>query len=179
MKGTKRIALMALTAWAAVGCARGASPSAAPEFSHRAAADWINSAPLTLAGLRGKVVLVEFWAFECVNCLNSTAWVESVARDKAAAGLVVVGVHTPELREERSPGNVRQAVARLGIRYPVMLDGDYSYWGALHNQYWPAFYLIGRDGLLYGSAIGEMHAGEHAAKTVEAAIDQLLQAKPP
>ena len=122
---------------------------------------------------------MEFWVFECVNCLNSTAWVESVARDKAAAGLVVVGVHTPELREERSPGNVRQAVARLGIRYPVMLDGDYSYWGALHNQYWPAFYLIGRDGLLYGSAIGEMHAGEHAAKTMEAAIDQLLQAKTP
>jgi len=80
---------------------------------------------------------VEFWAFECVNCLNSTAWVESVARDKAAAGSWWWGPY-PELREERSPANVRQAVARLGIRYPVMLDGDYSYWGALHNQYWPA-----------------------------------------
>src|ERR1700686_2387277 len=111
MKGTKRIALMALTAWASVGCARGASPSAAPEFSHREAADWINSAPLTLAGLRGKVVLVEFWAFECVNCLNSTAWVESVARDKSAAGLVVGADHTPHQREERSPDDVRQAEA--------------------------------------------------------------------
>jgi hypothetical protein len=60
-----------------------------------------------------------------------------------------------------------------------MLDGDYSYWGALHNQYWPAFYLIGRDGLLYGSAIGEMHAGEPGAKRMEVAIDQLLQAKTP
>ncbi|TLY75561.1 MAG: redoxin domain-containing protein [Gammaproteobacteria bacterium] len=179
MKGMKRIALLALTACATVGCARGASPGAAPEFSHRAAADWVNSAPLTLAGLRGKVVLVEFWAFECVNCLNSRAWLESVARAKAPAGLVVVGVHTPELPEERSSENVRQAVARLGIRYPVMLDGDYSYWGALHNQYWPAFYLIGRDGRLYGSAIGEMHAGEPPARRVEAAIDQLLQAGAP
>src|SRR6202048_432300 len=112
MKATRRIALMALTACAAVGCARGASPGAAPEFSHRAAADWINSAPLTLAGLRGKVVLVEFWAFECVNCLNSTAWVESVARDKADAGLVVVAVHTPELPAERDPAAVRSAVER-------------------------------------------------------------------
>src|SRR2546430_13318423 len=109
----------------------------------------------------------------------SGAWLDWVGRPRAPAGLVVVGVHTPELPEERSSENVRQAVARLGIRYPVMLDGDYSYWGALHNQYWPAFYLIGRDGLLYGSAIGEMHAGEHAAKTMEAAIDQLLQAKTP
>jgi hypothetical protein len=102
-----------------------------------------------------------------------------VARDKASAGLVVVGVHTPEVRDERSPENVRRAVARLGIRYPVMMDGDYSYWQALHNEYWPAFYLIGRDGLLYGSAIGELHAGEASARRVEAAIDQLLKAREP
>jgi hypothetical protein len=114
-----------------------------------------------------------------VNCLNSRAWVEAVARAKASAGLVVVGVHTPELRDERSPENVRRAVARLGIRYPVMMDGDYSYWQALHNEYWPAFYLIGRDGLLYGSAIGELHVGEASARRVEAAIDQLLKAREP
>ncbi|HEY0768621.1 MAG TPA: redoxin family protein [Steroidobacteraceae bacterium] len=175
----KRIALVALSACAALACAAGANPSTAPEFTHRGPAEWINSAPLTLAGLRGKVVLVEFWAFECVNCLNSRAWLESVARDKAAAGLVVVGVHTPELRDERSPERVRQAVARLDIRHPVMMDGDYSYWDALHNQYWPAFYLIGRDGLLYGSAIGEMHTGEESARRMEAAIEHLLRAKAP
>ena len=168
--------LVAASGMLAVACARGSPPSAAPEFTHPRAADWVNSAPLTLAGLRGKVVLVEFWAFECVNCLNSRAWVEAIARDRAGAGLVVVGVHTPELRDERSPENVRAAVARLGIRYPVMLDADYSYWEALHNQYWPAFYLIGRDGLLHASAIGELHAGEGSARKVEAAIDQLLKA---
>jgi len=171
----KLIGLAGLLACAGAADTRGAAPVPAPEFTHRAAGDWINSAPLTLASLRGKVVLVEFWAFECVNCLNSAAWVESVARSKADAGLVVVGVHTPELPGEKSPDNVRRAVTRLGIRYPVMIDGDYSYWEALHNRYWPAFYLIGRDGLLYGSAIGELHTGEDAANRVEAVIDRLLR----
>ena len=179
MRRIKPLALVMASGLLAVACARGGLPAAAPEFTHPRAADWINSAPLTLAGLRGKVVLVEFWAFECVNCLNSRAWVEAVARDKTAAGLVVVGVHTPELRDERSPENVRRAVARLGIRYPVMMDGDYSYWQALHNEYWPAFYLIGRDGLLYGSTVGELHVGEPSARRVEAAIDQLLKAREP
>ena len=178
MQALKLIGLLSLIACAAAADTRGGAPLLAPEFTHRAAADWINSAPLTLTGLRGKVVLVEFWAFECVNCLNSSSWVESVARSRADTGLVVVGVHTPELPAEKSPENVRRAVARLGIRYPVMIDGDYSYWEALHNHYWPAFYLIGRDGLLYGSAVGELHSGESAAKGVEAVIDQLLRAAP-
>jgi hypothetical protein len=102
--------------------------------------------------------------------------VESIARTKAAAGLVVVAVHTPELRDERSPANVRAAVATLGIHYPVMIDGDYSYWNALGNQYWPAFYLIGRDGLVHGHAVGELHVGDGTAKPVEALIEQLLAA---
>jgi thiol-disulfide isomerase/thioredoxin len=173
------MALLALAACTAVACARDGGPVVPPEFTHRAAAEWINSAPLTLAALRGKVVLVEFWAFECVNCLNSSAWVESIATQKAATGLVVVAVHTPELPDERAPDNVRHAVARLGIHYPVMMDGDYSYWDALRNQYWPAFYLIGRDGLMYGSAIGEMHVGAEPARRVEAVIDRLLKAPAP
>jgi thiol-disulfide isomerase/thioredoxin len=179
MKDFRRRALLALAACAAVACGHGAIPGAAPEFTHTASAEWINSGPLTLAALRGKVVLVEFWAFECVNCLNSRAWVESVARSRAAAGLVVVGVHTPELPAERQAANVRRAVAQLGIRHPVMLDDDYSYWNALGNQYWPAFYFIGRDGLLHGSAIGELHSGTEPAKKVEALLDELLKAPAP
>jgi thiol-disulfide isomerase/thioredoxin len=151
-------------------------PFPAPEFTHRQQQDWLNSAPLSLAQLRGKVVLVEFWAFECVNCLNSRAWVEKIAQDKAAAGLVVVAVHTPELRDERSRDNVRAAVAQLGIHYPVMIDGDYSYWNALGNQYWPAFYLVGRDGLIHGRAYGELHVGDGSARSVEALIERLLAA---
>jgi thiol-disulfide isomerase/thioredoxin len=172
MKGLGQIALLPLLALAALTTA---APRVPPEFTHHHAADWINSDPLTLASLKGKVVLVEFWAFECVNCMNSRAWVESLEHDKAAAGLVVVGVHTPELPEERNPDAVRNAVERLGIHDPVMIDGDYSYWNSLNNHYWPAFYLIGRDGLLYGSAVGEMHVGEARARQLESAIDQLLK----
>ena len=86
----------------------------------------------------------------------------------------MIAVHTPELPQERSAGNVRDAVRRLDIRYPVMLDGDYSYWNAMHNQYWPAFYVIGRDGLIHGHAIGEMHVGEDRARRLESLIDQQL-----
>jgi thiol-disulfide isomerase/thioredoxin len=177
-----RLSWRALPAAALIACAMACSgaaeqqPFPAPEFTHRQPGEWLNSAPLTLAQLRGKVVLVEFWAFECVNCLNSRAWVEKIAHDKAAAGLVVVAVHTPELRDERSAENVRAAVTRLRIDYPVMIDGDYSYWNALGNQYWPAFYLVGRDGLIHGRAIGELHVGDGTAHPIEALIERLLAA---
>jgi thiol-disulfide isomerase/thioredoxin len=172
MKGIRLIALLVLACGSAVANA----PSTAPEFTHSRAEDWINSPPLTLAGLKGKVVVVEFWAFECVNCVNSRAWVESLERDKGPEGLVVVGVHTPELDEERSAGAVRKAVVRLGIRHPVMIDTDSTYWKALHAQYWPTFCLIGRNGVLYACVPGEMHVGDERADKVASAIDMLLRA---
>lgn len=171
MQGISRIALIALTA---VSVAT-AAPSVPPEFTHSRPDDWINSPPLTLAALKGKVVLVEFWAFECVNCLNSRKWVESLERDRGPGGLTVVAVHTPELSEERAPSAVRRAVERLGIHDPVMLDQDSSYWRALHAQYWPTFCLIGRDGLLYACVPGEMHSGDERATRVEQALDLLLK----
>jgi thiol-disulfide isomerase/thioredoxin len=178
MKRLQRLLLM-LACCVVLADVSAAAPAPPPEFTHARASDWLNSDPLTLAALKGKVVLVEFWAFDCVNCLNSRAWVESVLRDKAPAGLVIVSVHTPELDEEKSPNNVRKAVERLKIHNPVMIDGDASYWRALHAQYWPTFYLIGRDGLLYGSVPGEMHVGDERAKKVEVALDQLLAARAP
>jgi thiol-disulfide isomerase/thioredoxin len=171
-----RTAALALTYAVLLGGALAASPALAPQFTHTRTEDWINSSPLTLAQLRGRVVLIEFWAFDCSNCLHSAAWVESLVKRDAAAGLTVIGVHTPELPEERQAANVRDAVKRLGITYPVMLDGDYSYWHALNNQYWPAFYLIGRDGRVRAQAIGEMHAGESNASQLESAISQVLAA---
>jgi hypothetical protein len=90
-----------------------------------------------------------------------------------------VSVHTPELDEEKSPNNVRKAVERLKIHNPVMIDGDASYWRALHAQYWPTFCLIGRDGLLYASVPGEMHVGDERAKKVEDALNLLLAARAP
>lgn len=177
MKYVQTLTLLALSGCALLASARSTDPTPAPEFTHTRASDWLNSEPLTLTGLRGKVVMVEFWAFDCANCLNSRAWIESMVHDKSAAGLVVVSVHTPELDEEKDPYKVRQAVERLGIRNPVMIDRDYSYWHALKNQYWPTFYFIGRDGRLYGSVPGEMHVGDERAKRVEGIVDQLLAAR--
>lgn len=171
MKGTWPITLIALT----LAAGATAAPSVPPEFTHARADDWINSPPLTLAALKGKVVLVDFWAFECVNCLNSRAWLDSLESSRAKDGLVVVAVHTPELPAERAPAAVRKAVERLHIRNPVMLDQDSSYWKALHAQYWPTFCLIGRDGLLYACVPGEMHTGDERASKVEQALDLLLK----
>jgi thiol-disulfide isomerase/thioredoxin len=171
MKACKVITALMLVA-ATVGSA---APSVPTEFTHSGPHDWINSAPLTLAALRGKVVLVEFWANECVNCLNSRAWVQSLERSRGPGGLVVVGVHTPELTAERIPDAVRKAGVRLGID-PVMTDEDSSYWSALHVQYWPTFCLIGRDGLLYACVPGEMHTGDQRATKVEQALDLLFKA---
>lgn len=158
--------------WLLLSVAASAGP--APEFTHGSAAEWLNSVPLSLGQLRGKVVLVEFWAFDCINCLRSIPWVEGLESRLSGRGLVVVGVHTPELAEERPAANVGAAVRRLGIRHPVMLDANSSYWRALGNQYWPAFYLIGRDGSLVAQEIGEMHAGDPAARRLEAAIKAQL-----
>jgi thiol-disulfide isomerase/thioredoxin len=172
MKGI-RVTLLLLAVCGTLGAE---APSAPPAFTHSRAEDWVNSPPLQLAELRGKVVMVEFWAFECDNCLNSRAWIESLAHQKGPEGLVVVGVHSPELDAERSRDAVRKAVARLDIRYPVMIDTDHSYWKALHAQYWPTFCLIGRDGLLYACVPGEMHQGDPRADQVAAVLDQLLKA---
>jgi thiol-disulfide isomerase/thioredoxin len=175
MKEMKLVMLLMLVAASAAASA----PGVPPEFTHTSASDWINSPPLTLAGLKGKVVVVEFWAFECDNCVKSRAWVKSLEHSRSADGLVVVGVHTPELPQERSAAAVRSAVERLGIQYPVMLDQDSSYWKALHVQYWPTFCLIGRDGLLYACVPGEMDVGDERAGKVADAVDMLVKAPAP
>jgi thiol-disulfide isomerase/thioredoxin len=146
----------------------------APEFTHIGSADWINSKPLRLRNLKGKPVLIEFWAYECVNCLRSIPWVKDVQERYADKGLIVVSVHTPELPQERSAANVRAAVEKFGITHPVMLDTDYSYWNAMQNRYWPAFYLIGPDGRIAADAIGEMHIDQKRAKEFELEIDAVL-----
>ena len=168
--------ILPLASIATLGSLATAAPSVPPEFTHRSASDWVNSKPLTLASLKGKVVLLEFWAFKCVNCLNSIAWVRNLEHSKAGTGLVVIAVHRPELPEERDPYAVRHAVTRLGIDGPVMIDSDSTYWNALHIQYWPTFCLIGRDGELYVCAPGETDVGDAHAAALERAVDSLLSA---
>jgi thiol-disulfide isomerase/thioredoxin len=148
----------------------------APEFTHSSQAEWLNSKPLRLGQLRGKVVLVEFWAFECVNCRRTQPWLHAIQQRYADKEFVIVSVHTPELPEERSIANVRKAVAEQRITNPVMVDDDYSYWNAMKNQYWPAFYVIDKRGRIAARAIGEMHVGQARAAELERAIEEQLAA---
>jgi len=116
---------------------------------------WINSDPLTIASLRGKVVLVEFWTFGCINCQHVTPYVKAWYDRYASAGLVVVGIHTPELSFERDLGNVRDAVSKADIRYPVAFDPAYATWNAYRNSYWPAFFFVDRSGRIRHTHVGE------------------------
>ena len=145
----------------------------APELPRLDATHWLNSPPLTLAALRGRPVLIEFWTFGCSNCRNTLPWLERVHARYASRGLTIIAVHTPEFDQEREPDAVARAVARLGIRYPVLIDNGYAYWRALGNQYWPAFYLIDAEGRIVDTRIGELHAGERRADAFEAGIARL------
>jgi thiol-disulfide isomerase/thioredoxin len=167
------IALM-LASLLVCGAPANAVGSAVPELPRLGAGYWLNSPSLTLAELRGRPVLIEFWTFGCHNCRNTLPWLERVHGRYGPRGLAVIAVHTPEFDRERDPDAVAQAVARLGIRYPVLIDNAYAYWRALDNRYWPAFYLIDAQGRLVDSRIGELHAGERRADAFEAAIAALL-----
>jgi thiol-disulfide isomerase/thioredoxin len=148
----------------------------APEFTHASQAEWLNSKPLRLNQLRGKVVLIEFWAFECVNCRRTQPWLHAIQQRYADQDFVIVSVHTPELPQERSIANVRAAISEQKITNPVMVDGDYSFWNAMNNQAWPAFYLIDKRGRIAFTAIGEMHIGQARAAELEQAIETELAA---
>jgi thiol-disulfide isomerase/thioredoxin len=119
---------------------------------------WLNTPsgrPLTISGLRGKVVLVDFWTYSCINCLRTLPYLKAWYRTYAKDGLVVVGVHTPEFAFEHVLSNVRSNARDLGVRYPIALDDDYGTWTAYGNQYWPAEYLIDRRGHIRSAHFGE------------------------
>jgi cytochrome c biogenesis protein CcdA/thiol-disulfide isomerase/thioredoxin len=116
---------------------------------------WLNSPPLTPESLRGKVVMVDFWTYSCINCLRALPYVESWYEKYKDHGLVVIGVHAPEFAFEKDPNNVRRAVADLKITYPVALDNDYAIWQAFNNQYWPAHYFIDATGRIRAHHFGE------------------------
>jgi len=124
-----------------------------PSFA--GATEWINSAPLTPESLRGKVVLVDFWTYSCINCLRTLPSVRAWAEKYKDAGLVVVGVHTPEFAFEKLPANVRRATQDLHVGYPVAVDSNYAVWRAFDNHYWPAFYFIDAQGRVRYHQFGE------------------------
>jgi cytochrome c biogenesis protein CcdA/thiol-disulfide isomerase/thioredoxin len=116
---------------------------------------WFNSQPLTPQALRGKVVLVDFWTYSCINCLRALPYVKSWYEKYKEHGLVVIGVHAPEFAFEKDPGNVQRAIHDLGIAYPVALDDNYAIWQGFNNQYWPAHYFIDVTGHIRGHHFGE------------------------
>lgn len=133
---------------------------------------WLNSEPLTLAQLRGRVVLVDFWTYACINCIRTLPHVNRWAELYTPQGLTVVGVHTPEFPFERVTGNVEVAMRRQGVKHPVAQDNRYATWKAFSNQYWPAVYLIDAQG-----HIRYKHFGEGEYDRTESVIRTLLAAR--
>lgn len=127
----------------------------APLGALSGATGWMNSPPLTAKELRGKVVLVDFWDYSCINCIRAVPYLRAWADKYRADGLVVIGVHTPEFDVEKQPANVQRAVTKFGITFPVALDSDSKIWNAFHNQYWPADYLIDGNGKVRYTKFGE------------------------
>lgn len=145
-----------------------------PEFTHTESQDWLNSEPLSLRDLRGQVVLVDFWTFGCWNCYRSFPWLNAMEERLKDRGLTVIGVHTPEFEHEKDRSEIREKIDAFGLQHAVMVDNDKSYWQAMHNRYWPAYYLIDKQGRKRGLYVGETHSGDKQAKAIEAQLEALL-----
>ncbi|HXE76472.1 MAG TPA: redoxin domain-containing protein [Candidatus Xenobia bacterium] len=164
------LVMAALCAPPALGTGKDVRPRIAPELPKKG---WLNTPaeePLQLSELRGKVVLVEFWTFACWNCKNVLPYVKAWHEKYGPQGLVVIGVHAPELEHERKLENVKKAIRKQGITFPVVLDNDFDTWNRYQNEYWPTIYLIDANGQIVYVAIGEGDYGK-----TEARIQQLLQ----
>ena len=155
MAGTASGSVAGSVAAAAGGTAAAAPPVEGEMPSLDGAVAWLNSAPLTTQQLRGKVVLIDFWTYSCINCLRTLPYLKAWYERYKDHGLVIIGVHAPEFAFEKQEANVRRAVTDLGIRYPVAIDNDYVIWRAFNNQYWPAHYFIDAGGRIRGHHFGE------------------------
>ena len=142
-------------------------PYMAPEFA--GIKSWINSNPQTVAGLKGKVVLVDFWTYSCINCIRTQPYLKEWYKTYKDSGFEIIGVHAPEFSFEKNVDNVRNAAKEAGLTYPIALDNDFSTWAAYKNQYWPASYLIDTEG-----NVRRTHFGEGGYAETEQAIRSLL-----
>jgi thiol-disulfide isomerase/thioredoxin len=143
------------------------SEGAMPELS--GATGWLNSKPLSRSSLRGKVVVLDFWTYSCINCLRAIPYVNAWYQHYKDSGLVIIGVHSPEFAFEKDTGNVQQAVDKFRISYPVALDSNHAIWKAFNNKFWPAHYFVDAEGKIRGHHFGE---GKYARS--ERTIRQLL-----
>ena len=131
---------------------------------------WFNSPPLTLKELKGKVVLVDFWTYTCINCIRTLPYLRMWHEKYAAQGLIIIGVHSPEFEFEKNPDNLKKAIQDYGLKYPIMQDNNFATWNAYQNHYWPAKYLVDKDG-----RIRYTHFGEGNYNQTEAMIQTLLK----
>jgi thiol-disulfide isomerase/thioredoxin len=176
-----RTVLLSCALLLAVGACKGgnmlpgnAAGAYAPEFPAYGAERWINSPPLTMKELRGKVVIIDFWEYTCVNCVRTLPYVTEWYRRYGDYGLVIVGVHTPEFEFGKDRANVARAVKDFGIGYPVVLDNDYEIWRAYANRYWPRKYIVDRGGkIIYD------HAGEGGYAETEELLQKLVREEYP
>ena len=160
--------------FSSISCAK-ESVIEAPEFTHPSPDDWINSKPLKISDLKEKVVLLDVWTFECWNCYRSFPWLNSLEKKFKDTDFRVIGIHSPEFKHEHDREKVIAKVKEFELHHPVMMDNDFSYWKALNNRYWPAFYLVDKKGKIRGKFFGETHEGDRNAKKIEAAITLLLK----
>ena len=147
-----------------------AKPIPAPEIS--TTGEWLNSSPLTSKDLKGKVVLLDFWTYSCINCLRTLPYIKSWYEQYKDKGFVVIGVHAPEFDFEKNKANVEKAIRRFEISYPVVQDNDHLLWNRFSNQYWPAHYLINKQGQIVYT-----HFGEGNYDVTEKHIRELLDEK--
>lgn len=147
---------------------------ALPEFTYADQAQWINSKPLKVADLRGQVVLLDFWTFECWNCYRSFPWLVDLEKQYQDKGLTVIGIHTPEIEREKVRDSIVAKTKEFNLHHPVMIDNDFLYWRALGNRYWPAFYLVDKKGYVRGYYVGETHKGDKQAVAIAEQIEVLL-----
>jgi thiol-disulfide isomerase/thioredoxin len=153
---------------------RTASGLAAPEFNESRPDRWLNSKPLQLRELRGRVVLLDVWTTDCWNCYRSFPWLRAVDEKFSAAGLAIVGVHSPEFEREKNRSAIAARLREYRLGHPQLLDDEFTYWKKLNNRYWPAFYLIDKRGVIRELLVGEQHVGGARAKAFEQSIAALL-----
>ena len=180
-----RNAVLAMTVWIAlafigVSQAQFLKPgqtAPAPEF--RGVTEWINSGPLTMAKLRGKVVLVHFWTNGCYNCKNNYPHYKAWQERYAGKDVVIVGIHTPETPGERDVDRIKAQAAKHGLKFPIAVDNDRSNWNAWNNRYWPTVYVVDRQGRVRYGWEGELnYKGATGEETVRRLVDSLLLEDP-
>ena len=145
-----------------------------PEFTQTSPQEWLNSKPLTRKDLLGKVTLVDFWTFDCWNCYRSFPWLHGVEKKYKQKGFQIVGIHSPEFEHEKVHANIKAKIKQFKITNAVMVDNDMGYWRKMRNRYWPAYYLVDKNGQVRANYIGETHKNTTQANNIEAQIEKLL-----